>query len=216
MGGTNMAEVTPTSNPSAKARRRPRWLRYSLRTLLVLVLVVSLPLAWLGFKMKQAADRAAAVERIRKLGGTVIYDYQRMWDDLGYWRIDYTKERAGHETLRRWLGNDFFDKVVEVRFAHHGVSATMMGPYTNTTELSDNADLELPRLAVLGDIEYLDLSHSNLTDAGLAHVAQFKKLRWVNLSLSKVTPAGAERLRKQLPQCNVEHFVPKPHDGPPP
>ena len=54
--------------------RTPRFFRYSLRTMLVVVLVLSV---WLGYYANRAARQRRAVDEIRELGGQVFYDYER-------------------------------------------------------------------------------------------------------------------------------------------
>ena len=49
-----------TNSNAAKTKRR--WLRYGLRSLLVLVLLLSLPLGWYGWKV-QKVDRHRAASR---------------------------------------------------------------------------------------------------------------------------------------------------------
>ena len=48
-------------------------LRFRLRTLMLLVTLLSI---WLGLVTARARRQQAAVDAIRKLGGTVYYDYQ--------------------------------------------------------------------------------------------------------------------------------------------
>ena len=54
--------------------RRP--FQFSLRSLLLLVVVVAIPCSWLATEMKAAREQHAAVEAIKKLGGLVCYDYE--------------------------------------------------------------------------------------------------------------------------------------------
>ena len=48
--------------------RSRRWNQVSLRTLLVLVAIASIPFGWLGYKVRQAQRRAAAVKALRGAG----------------------------------------------------------------------------------------------------------------------------------------------------
>ncbi len=56
-----------------------RWFQFSLRTLLLFVLLVSLSLSWFAVKRQQATRQEKAVEAIRKAGGNVAYDYYNLF-----------------------------------------------------------------------------------------------------------------------------------------
>ncbi len=55
---------------------RCRWFQFSLRTLLVAALVLSLPLSWFATRMARATKQRAAVEEIERLGGVTLYDWE--------------------------------------------------------------------------------------------------------------------------------------------
>jgi len=56
----------------AEARKR-RWYQFSLRTLLVLVLLLSMPLAWIGRVLEKTRREQAVVAKIEMWGGKVEY-----------------------------------------------------------------------------------------------------------------------------------------------
>ncbi len=60
--------TTPPTTPKPRRRR----LQFSLRTLLVLMLVFGVAFGWLGFRLKQVTEQQEAVEAIQKLGGFVF------------------------------------------------------------------------------------------------------------------------------------------------
>ena len=45
---------------------------------------------------------------------------------------------------------------------------------------------------------------TNVTDAGVEHLIGLTNLTELHLIQTKVTPAGAENLRKALPKCKVQ------------
>ena len=53
--------------------KRRRWLRFSLRTLLLLTAVIA---AWLGVQVNKAQKQRAAVAAIQEAGGKVHYDWE--------------------------------------------------------------------------------------------------------------------------------------------
>ena len=56
-----------------------RRFQFSLRSLMLLVVVVAIPCSWFATAMKAAREQRTAVEAIEKLGGFVNYDYE--YDD---------------------------------------------------------------------------------------------------------------------------------------
>jgi hypothetical protein len=68
------------------------------------------------------------------------------------------------------------------------------------TQLTDGG---LAHIKDYPKIERLDLTGNRLTDAGLEHLKGHPSLRYVCLDHTKVTAAGVEGLRRSLPQCEV-------------
>ncbi|MBI1901072.1 MAG: hypothetical protein HYS13_08175 [Planctomycetia bacterium] len=180
-----------------------RWLRYSLRTLLGLMLLASVAMAWLAGKVKEARQQAAVVAQIRAAGGTVYYDYQ----EVEFWStrvVDANVEPQGHALLRRILGNDFFDTVIEVDFGRRhwidarGVSCTR-DRETRTTDRDIALVEQLPevgRVVVIG---------GQVTDDGLRRLATLKRLESVQIDGTKVSVEGAQAFAASRPGCRV-HF----------
>ena len=54
--------------------------QFSIRSLLLLTVVVAIPCSWLAVEREQARKQQAAVEAIKKLGGEVMYDYDECGD----------------------------------------------------------------------------------------------------------------------------------------
>ncbi len=64
----------------------------------------------------------------------------------------------------------------------------------------------LPLLAGLKELKQLqnlDLSQTQVTDAGLEDLATIKGLTVLRLSRTKVTAAGVGELQKALPNCKI-------------
>jgi hypothetical protein len=65
-------------------------------------------------------------------------------------------------------------------------------------------DKGLAQLKGLTNLEYLNLyGDAGVTDAGLANLEGMKKLKNLYLWQTKVTKGGAEKLKKALPQCDI-------------
>jgi hypothetical protein len=175
-----------TSQPEAPARKL-RWFQYSLRSLLLLVLLVSLGMSWVAVRMKRAREQEQAVEEIAKVGGEVQYDYQ---DPQFRTSGDPFAESdpPGPAWLRNVLGQNFFAAVVAVDFRRSSVN-----------------DAGLGHVERLMQLQTLDLSGAQITDAGLQHLKGLTQLKTLFLSGRKVTDAGLEHLRglTQLQQLNL-------------
>jgi len=65
---------------------------------------------------------------------------------------------------------------------------------------------EVAKLAVLTDLEYLDISHQRLTDAALASLAPLKKLKTLQFYKTSLTPSSIAMIRQfpQLEKLQVE------------
>ncbi|MHC4178413.1 MAG: hypothetical protein ACYSWU_12950, partial [Planctomycetota bacterium] len=57
--------------PPSQAKSKLRWFQYSLRTLLVVVALFAVGLAWVGIQVKRGRDQQAAVKAIREFDGLV-------------------------------------------------------------------------------------------------------------------------------------------------
>ncbi len=93
------------SSPQPPAKRKRRWLQYSVRSLLVLTLLAAMGLGWVRHQMNRLQAEEEAVAAIQALGGTVIYETGPLEDEL-----------PGLEWLRSVLGQNLFSQVYLVVF----------------------------------------------------------------------------------------------------
>jgi hypothetical protein len=197
-----------------------RRFQFSIRSLLMLVVVVALPCSWLAWKMKKARDQAEAVERIRKPAGVVIYDYEEM-PQIG-------AEPNGWAWLRNLLGKDFLNEVVEagltddaqmeclralpqLEWLHLGCTAyTTDGGSLTLTRLSQYSplilvsggitDAGLKHLEGLRQLKVLHLDgDTGITDAGLQYLEGLTELQGLDLENTGISDTGLQRL-EGLPQ----------------
>ena len=102
-----------------------RWrFQFSIRSLLVLVVVVALPFSWLAVEMKAAKTQQGVADEIRKEGGVVWYDYQV---DAHY---NWSKTATLPEppSLRKLLGDDFFTQADMVDLKGTGITDAGLEP----------------------------------------------------------------------------------------
>ena len=134
---TNMTPTPTTPTP------RRRWLQFSLRAMLVLMLVVSVPLGWFAFKLRQARQQRQVIEAIKKLGGGVDY----------YGPASSGMIRSSVAWLGEFLGEDLSKDVLSVNLC-------------NTTV----TDAGLEHLRGLTQLQVLYLRVTPVTGAGVAEL----------------------------------------------
>jgi len=106
------------AEPQAAARKpKRRWLRYGLRTLLVVLTLTAIALSVFFGRVHR---QRMAVAALRDLGCEVFYDYydEGPWPDV-YWKKQ--REPRGPPWLRSLLGADGLDRAVTVRLSRESV-----------------------------------------------------------------------------------------------
>ena len=191
-----------------------RYLRFSMRGLIVAVLLIG---GWLGWIIRGARIQREAAAAIVRSGGFVDYE----WD----WK-DGCLVQGGRPQAPDWLvdalGHDYFGQVVRVFYYENRASDAviahirrfpdlvhlgLMGPNVTDAGVSrltllkqisslglSNAhvsDTGLAGLAGLTSLEELTLDGTDITDAGLANLKALKKLSYLSLRKTEVSDAGA-------------------------
>src|SRR4051794_16756178 len=106
-------DAQPTPAPRAGKLKR-RWLRFSLRSMLLALTVTCL---WLGVQADRAQRQKRAVEALRDAGCLIKYDYEIARNP--FTRESLFENPRGHEWLRPFLGADYFDAVAEVELGRN-------------------------------------------------------------------------------------------------
>ena len=161
-----------------------RWrFQFSLRSLLILAVIVALPCSWLAVEKEKGRRQREAVVAIEKRSGTV------MWDD---------EEWACPAWLRRLLGDDLFNSVVGVSFFD-----TRNG----------DAELEqlLEHLKGLDQLQTLNLDNTPVSDAGLEHIKTLGQLQELVLAVAQVrvrlccpsSPRCAQQAERTMPWASL-------------
>ena len=212
--------MTDQAKPASRPWRR--FLRFSVRGMIVLVLVVG---GWLGWIVRSARIQREAVQAIKSAGGHVLYDWQCRKD----------RPRTGNKPpAPNWFvklaGVDCFCNVTFVQqfespslpmvLVHIGRLKRLEMLFVYGPELTDNGlvhlehltdlkvlvlrspnvtDAGLPHLRGLAKLAHLDLSDTKLTDVGLAHLNGLTDLRSVRVRNNGVTHRGFEELRWMIP-----------------
>ncbi len=194
--------ATTLAGPVSRPWRR--FLRFSVRGLIVLVLVTG---AGLGWVVRSARIQREAVAAILMAGGCV--DYDRQWEhgqmvsrpspDIPQWLLDR-------------LGEDFFYHVTRVGDLTQRMSDAELGHIGNLTKLQSlrlyNAnerisDIGMANFAGLSDLRTLIMFAPAVTDAGLAHLRGLTRLESLILEGTQVTDAGVKDLQQALPHLKI-------------
>jgi hypothetical protein len=170
----------PAEKP-AKPRRR--WFRFSLRTLLVLVTVLSVPLGWIGWRLNHVRREHAAIALVENRGGKVSFDYGKiLW-----------VERAGEEVSFIPHKRSWWEALTDKWFGER-----VSGVNLDNTQMSD-----LSPLAEMKHLKVLFIFHTQVSD--LSPLAELKNLERLKLFNTQVSEEQVQELRQALPNCNIEH-----------
>lgn len=187
--------ASPLQAPQTPSRRR--WLRFSLRTTLVLVTFYCV---WLAFVTFQARRQQKALNRVEELHGLVAFSYEL--DPEG--RDWITNPQPFVPTwIRNRVGEDYFRCVAIVNFDEgsdptnddleviHFLPHLRQLTFANRKKVSDAG---LAHLAGLKQLKVLVLDGTSVTGPGLAHLRGLGQLELLTLSSTPLTNDGLEHL----------------------
>lgn len=175
--------------------RKRRWLSFSMKTLLLLVLVSSVAFGWLGMRLQKARRQRESVAIIEQLGGQVRYEYQEDdWD-----------QPTGPEWLRDLLGRHVFDRVVRVEFSTPGVLNDRVTELSFLSGIDHLRLLYLDRTAVqdvsiLADkkeLSFLSISNTQIGDLSpLTNLHNLETIDFSRTNVSDLSPLAKHRLKR--------------------
>jgi hypothetical protein len=162
------------SPPPVENRR----FQFSLKSMLVVFTVVALPLGWIGFRLGERAEQAQAAEALQAHGANVHYRY-------------------GNVDMVTFSYANQFD-------------AAVLAQLTKLPRLSRLSlrgipltDRNLRHIEHLG-IESLDLQDTRVTDAGMDSLATLGQLRYLDVRRTRVTQQGVQELIDRAPNLHVQ------------
>ena len=160
-----MASVNEQPTKSAR-----RWLRYSLRSLMLLVVAIAVPMAW---KVNRARNQRVVVAELQKMGAQIIYDYE-----IVNGIHDHNLPPPGSKWLIELFGKEYFVEVYSLWVGGRLVT-----------------DETLATIARLPEIKGVTISSApKATDGGLAHFAGMHNLEGLTLFSEQMTGSGLEHL----------------------
>ena len=139
--------------PESTKQPKRRWLRFSLRTFLIVVVFLS---AWIGRWVYRAEQQRTAVQWVIKNGGTIRYDYE----------VDQNGKtiKNSQPPVPKWLL-----KILDVNYFSSVVIVV----------LRQNQVTDLTPLAGLRNLEHLSVDVTRVSD--LSSLADLKNLKWLVL-----------------------------------
>jgi Leucine-rich repeat (LRR) protein len=169
-GAESAVSVNDQTRPGS--RRRLGRVRFSVRGMLVLVLLFGASFAWLARLTRRANFQRGLAAAIKSDGGMVFYD--RDSDRT----INPGSRAPWQEYLVELIGADYFDNVVFISM------------------LKGATDERLAQAGQLSELMYLSVEGGQVTDAGLEHVTGLTKLRSLDLLDTPVTNIGLASLNR--------------------
>lgn len=167
-----------------KNSERRRWFQLRLRTLLIVVLVLSLLLSWFGARFRKARRQSAAVETLGQLGGWAEYDWMRC------------QLFSLHTLLLSGT------QIGDAEVAHIGKLVNLQRLWLDRTQTTDSG---LEHLDGLTSLVVLSLGETEVSDAGLEHLMGMTKLALLSVANTNVTDEGVKNLQEALPNCKIDH-----------
>jgi len=169
-------------NDSGPPRPNLRWYQFSLRTLLIAVLVLGVFLGWLGSGLQRARKNRQAEAQIRSVTAS---------RDLG---VSYSRAKGEPNWLQKLLGDPGAIRIQKVRMGWNTENA-----------LKHLQGLQDMLHAWELDLNPLNSRHVEVTDAGLEHLTEATGLGYVCVAGTQVTDEGVQKLQHALPNCRIQH-----------
>ncbi len=191
-------------NETAETPRRRRW-AFSLRTLMIFVLIVG---GLLGWKANRASRQRQAAAIIRTANGAISYDFQSFPNGTPAATRKAAKP-PGPEWLRKWIGDEYFQEISGVSFPGE-VSTQVLEAVASLEQLRvirinkplSNSQELLP-LTALPHLEIVDLCGPAVDDTLMKHLSLSQSIIVIETHETNVTDKGVNYLPK-MP--NLKHL----------
>jgi hypothetical protein len=169
--------------------------QFTIRSLLLLTVIVAIPCSWMTLRMDRARRQLRAVEA---------------FDNSSHKRSPREIRDDAYELTPGWLrlvlGDDFFAEVTEIDY---GLSFSgkaedkdleyLSGIHSLKTLIlreTKITDIGLERLKDLRQLTLLNLESTRITDAGLRHLKNLKQLTELDLRGTSITDLGLEQISR--------------------
>jgi hypothetical protein len=183
-----------STNQPSLPKPKLRWHQFSLRTLLIFVMLFACACSWFAVKMQQAQRQKKAVEVFRNKRATVRYGYESKTTNWQFVNGEVVEEEPippGPAWLRSVIGDDIFRNVIGVDFSGWRRPSQII--IKNTAVNVTDADLD--QLQTLKQLEWLNLNGTSIADKGLENIKSMPRLRHLYLENTQITDDGLECLK---------------------
>ena len=183
-----------------------KWKRFTIRGVLVAVTIIALFFAYVSGVISGLKPQSRHFHEIfRKYHAAVTYTPIEQ-----------------HKWLHPFLALELDTEINSVIFfekQHNGETLSTLIPHMNafnscdTLSIQQNAtitDDDLRDLALLDNLETLEIQGGNFTDACPEHLFELQNLNTLVISKTKITPNGLKILRQFLPHCGINADIPVP------
>jgi hypothetical protein len=189
-----MPNPEPNANkPEATkaATRKGRWLRFSLRSLLILMLLFAIPCGWVAKRMREKRLEHEAIAEMAEHGGHL----------LEYYVGSPPTKSSFIVWLEGWLGEGFFTTMTKLSldgpmtdggFEQVANCRSLKEIWVNNAELTANGLLPLKDLH---ELELIDLDNCSKTATDLEFLDGMPRLNYLGLAWFYPTEAGWERIK---------------------
>jgi hypothetical protein len=196
-----------------KTRPRRRWIRFRLRTLLIVVTVSSVPVCWAAWNLDQGRRRQATVSWIQENGGQVIFhsfykpDKRSWWEKITDQWFGERVRLAGLQNAKNVSDLSPFRDLKSLEDL--ALSNTPVSDLSPLAELKNLNELylegtqvhDLSPLAEMENLEMIWLDSTPVLD--LSPLATLTNLKWLKLRNTLVSEQQVQELEKALPNCDI-------------
>ncbi len=207
------------------AAARPTWLRFSLRSLLLVILAFAMLLGVWSSQVEPYRRQFAASTKITQAGGTVTarectgspwhrWLVSTMLGDEAFVDIvgaDLSHQKVDDRTIE-WICD--LPKLQILTLDHCPIgnsSLQQLGRLRQLAELSLRytavSDDGMPWLAGAASLSDLRLTGTDVGDKGLVSLHSCDSLRKLYVRWTRVTDQGAQDFKKSVPACKVFHHA---------
>jgi Leucine-rich repeat (LRR) protein len=212
--------------------RTTRWLpRWTIRTLLVVMAVIAVPLAWIGESVRRVRHRVAVARAFNEAGAKARHaeierlaeEIEPLWDEIliGNWRsvdaVEFSAEPPSsvHDDLFQQIR--CFPNLESVWLRGQPVTDRGLESLRGMVQLGDLSieacnisDATMQIVASLTNLSELRLRAVPITDSGLQQIRSLPKLTSLTVHFTRVSPAAIENLRRAMPDCEIDYIPATP------